>query len=933
MGVWGVWGRLVICLTVMTLLLTGSPGRAVPAANVRADLSPHPLIYIRGNGAFTAANGVTGGSGTPTDPYVIQGWDIDVGAGTGIEVTGTTAYFIIRHVATHAVTQYGGGFAGINLHQVTNATISGVSVGDSTIGVYLSQVGDARVLGVNTTPGTGSRLSYAVDVESSKNVTIGGSTIQASETGIYLYFSTSLQVVNNTLLDTGQAIHLIGSSDATVAGNVVSGQGSFGIYLEGSYRVTLTANQFEGRGVYLYGQDVAAYDSHAIGPDNLVNGLPLYYYKDCHDLVVDGGTVGQLLVANCQRVQLSHLTIADTDIAIELAMVTGARVSENRLRDNGDGLDLIRSTNVTVASNTIEGQRWAGVYLEGSAATSILGNEVARSQQFGAYVQASDHTIVADNIFWHSSSSGLFLCCSSQFQQSTDTWVFHNSFLSEPYARPAGDDGGVRTSWNAGYPGGGNFWSDYTGVDGCHGPAQDNCTGADGIGDTPYVINPYWDSLDPYPLMEPSVPLSFFPFPFVVDGVVQADFFLGASNSHPPASNASTIDVVGGIPVAASLARGTVGLPRAFLDEEVVGTSGGNLTFQTGDNVLTVGGRGVNLVTRYYNDAAGAKGLPIRMVARLGLCTTDRLGSPLRCYHRQGNYSQGLPVVDYGYVAMLYDQSQGHFVLAIAGLSGYATRATAQLVALHSGTLLTGTGTIVRLMNFNGDGRYESFQVIDGTGGFQAMALPEALPQPINISETLVVGLSQPHGVARAAHTIDVVGAIPLAAHEVQRLGGNVWGTLDVDVVDGNATVVASGVGDVISIGGRGVNLLTRYYNDRGLTPVRVVTGLTADGSTFYRRQGSYFNGTSVVDYAYWTRAQDSAGRNAVVLAGLSGYATRGIAFLLAQASPGVPQGSGIIVALKDDLGNGNYSTYQVVAGTEGVVVQDSPQPFPSPYP
>ena len=51
-----------------------------------------------------------------------------------------------------------------------------------------------------------------------------------------------------------------------------------------------------------------------------------------------------------------------------------------------------------------------------------------------------------------------------------------------------------------GYPSGGNYWSDHTGVDQCLGPNQ-NQTGSDGIGDTSRSIGP--SNVDHYPLMNP----------------------------------------------------------------------------------------------------------------------------------------------------------------------------------------------------------------------------------------------------------------------------------------------------------------------------------------------------------------------------------------------------------------------------------------------
>jgi len=54
--------------------------------------------------------------------------------------------------------------------------------------------------------------------------------------------------------------------------------------------------------------------------------------------------------------------------------------------------------------------------------------------------------------------------------------------------------------WDDGYPSGGNYWSDYTGVDLKSGPSQDQ-PGSDGIGDTAYVIDA--NNQDNYPLIYP----------------------------------------------------------------------------------------------------------------------------------------------------------------------------------------------------------------------------------------------------------------------------------------------------------------------------------------------------------------------------------------------------------------------------------------------
>jgi len=54
--------------------------------------------------------------------------------------------------------------------------------------------------------------------------------------------------------------------------------------------------------------------------------------------------------------------------------------------------------------------------------------------------------------------------------------------------------------WNSSYPSGGNYWSNYAGVDLYSGPYQ-NETGSDGIGDTPHVLT--LNNQDNYPLVNP----------------------------------------------------------------------------------------------------------------------------------------------------------------------------------------------------------------------------------------------------------------------------------------------------------------------------------------------------------------------------------------------------------------------------------------------
>src|SRR5438132_316364 len=86
-----------------------------------------------------------------------------------------------------------------------------------------------------------------------------------------------------------------------------------------------------------------------------------------------------------------------------------------------------------------------------------------------------------------------------QITGTNQSAIYHNNFIqndSQAYQSNTG------ITWDNGYPSGGNYWSNYAGVDNCSGPQQNICPSPDGIGDTPPSIDGtvYQDH---YPFMKP----------------------------------------------------------------------------------------------------------------------------------------------------------------------------------------------------------------------------------------------------------------------------------------------------------------------------------------------------------------------------------------------------------------------------------------------
>jgi len=180
--------------------------------------------------------------------------------------------------------------------------------------------------------------------------------------------------------------------------------------------------------------------------------------------------LGKLIIFNCDGVRIANLALVNT-AGVLLWRVHGSLIIHD-----------------TFFSSS------AALQLQGCNVISVTANNFTNSP--GLLLANVSNITVASNIF---NGGGI---SNPSLPFTYDGLVYHNNFINIPSCCSLNDAIGWR--WDNGYPGGGNYYSDYSGIDNCSGPSQNICPNPDGIWDRP---NPN-SMLDRYPLARPFSPAS-----------------------------------------------------------------------------------------------------------------------------------------------------------------------------------------------------------------------------------------------------------------------------------------------------------------------------------------------------------------------------------------------------------------------------------------
>lgn len=285
-----------------------------------------------------------------------------------------------------------------------------------------------------------------------------------------------------------------------------------------------------------------------VDASNTVDGKPIYWWINRQGEQVPNDA-GYVVLVNCTNMIIKDLVLQNNIQGMLLVGVNNATISNNVISDNKYGINLPSytvqghiSANNTIIDNYIKNN---GFGIETNSPNTVIAHNIFDNNLIGLYVRVRDNMTISENMIINSANPPLEEWIFGYPVHGIDTeWLFfgdgvgiilegtnttvrgntikdnhygisvahalnnrvyHNNFINNTEHVFRGLPGRPPATlppntWDNNYPSGGNYWSNYTGVDLHSGSNQDE-TGSDSIGDTPYVIDE--NNVDNYPLMAP----------------------------------------------------------------------------------------------------------------------------------------------------------------------------------------------------------------------------------------------------------------------------------------------------------------------------------------------------------------------------------------------------------------------------------------------
>jgi parallel beta-helix repeat protein len=408
--------------------------------------------------------------------------------------------------------------AGIELDSINFCQINDNNLFNNWAGICLSNSENNTL--INNNISYNSQGIFAIN-PSNYNIIINNTLNSNNPNGIYFTKCSYNKMINNSILENRWGIRLASSSHNIIINNNVS-TNTFGIRLDGAKYNMIGNNTIHNNGnVMLDGEGISFYSSsnyNTIRNNDILSNVDhgIYIDSSSNNTIIKNDIkdhfIGIRLVASSyNNITHNHCSLNNVGIRLQTSSkdnivrynnvsVNNADgislwdssknyLSKNIVISNSGGFDITRSSNNSIEYNFIRLNIVYGIQFSDSSYNNITKNDISSNKHGIDLDPSSGYNQIKNNNINHNNLYGIYIDLASNNK------IYHNNFIEN--TNQAQDNTNANL-WNDTYPSGGNYWSDYYGIDLNSTEAQ-NIPPPDGIGDSPYIIDS--DSQDNFPLI------------------------------------------------------------------------------------------------------------------------------------------------------------------------------------------------------------------------------------------------------------------------------------------------------------------------------------------------------------------------------------------------------------------------------------------------
>lgn len=327
----------------------------------------HTPIVIDGNDDFTSENGVTGGSGTEEDPFIIEDWVI-VGNGStsyGIWINNTDAYFVIRNCA---LSYFDGEFhSGIRLSNVVNGRIENCETFENYDGIYVVYSSYIDIVNCSCYDNYGwmangieARCSHHINISSCKCYNMYYSDPRAIPAGIDL-IGTSYCLIEHCNLSNNLGVGLWASSGWIEYPNIQNTIKDCKIYNNRDYGMYL-GTVFDFRYLRWGYHHISGCEIYNNGHDKDLPSIMIQYLRNniIENCDIYHGYLGVEIAVSSHNL-VRNCSIHDNSYGVDIwgweiplfAFAINNKIEHCDIYDNNHGIDLDETFRTIIRNNNI----------------------------------------------------------------------------------------------------------------------------------------------------------------------------------------------------------------------------------------------------------------------------------------------------------------------------------------------------------------------------------------------------------------------------------------------------------------------------------------------------------------------------------------------------------------------------------------------------